>query len=81
MMASPPSSPALRIIVLRAWRAVAYHIGLGHAGEFVEGSKEGLAVQNSVKISEFFVARESDRVGMPGQEARADFVLPHRQAR
>ena len=29
-------------------------------------------------ISEFFVAREADRVWMPGQEGREDFVLPHR---
>src|SRR5262249_4445591 len=28
-------------------------------------------------ISEFFVAREADRVGMPGEERREDFVLPH----
>jgi len=28
-------------------------------------------------ISEFFVAREADRVGMPAEERREDFGLPH----
>ena|SRR5216683_3322689 len=41
-MASQPGPPPLRVVVLRAWRGVAHYIALGHAGEFVGRSKEGL---------------------------------------
>ena len=45
-------------------------VGTAHALIFL--SQGGLG-----RISQFFVAREADRVGMPGQEGCEDFVFPY----